>query len=90
MSFSENPYVHLDVVTAPPPSAADYLSPREREIWADPERVYVRCDGCGAQDVAQGSVTINSPISAARDAFRSHVRRSHGRAVEDFQGWGWE
>jgi len=91
MSFSENPYASMELITEPPPEVWDLVPERIREYWQERGRgaVDVHCGGCGAQDVAKGAVTISSPIALARLYFSRHIRDSHGRTPKDMRDWNW-
>jgi hypothetical protein len=91
MSFPENPYAHMNLVTAPPMGVMNLVEERVRRHWEGRrDRVEVHCEGCGAEDVAKGVITIRSPIGEARAHFDRHIMSSHGRTPKDCLSWSWD
>ena len=67
MSFSYNPYRHIEILTG------------------DDGRTYLLCSSCGAE------IALTSDyVSVAFWIMMDHVRDSHKRGPEDFEGWGVE
>jgi hypothetical protein len=91
MSFSENPYTLMELITAPPKEVFRKLETRVQEYWIGRGlgAVDVYCNGCGSQDVSHGGVSISSPIILARQHFDRHIRMSHQRQPEDMLNWNW-
>lgn len=91
MSFTENPYAHMNLVTAPPQEVMCRVSESIRRHWEGKrDRVEVHCEGCGAEDVARGMITIRSPIGEARAHFDRHVMSRHGYTPTDVADWSWD
>jgi hypothetical protein len=90
MSWTENPFVHMNIALAPPAAAWEYLTDRQKALWRIPNTAHVGCDSCGAMDVSRGQLRSYDSLEIAQEHFLKHVRDSHGLTVEQCQSWSWE
>lgn len=71
MSFSYNPYEHVEVVHDP-------VAPD------DPAPLSIYCNSCGGH---AGRVSSETTLEIVFSIMATHVRRSHRRTPEDFKTW---
>lgn len=74
MSFSYNPYKHIELI--------------QRDH--DDGRWFWHCHSCGADSDREDRpyFLISFDLGELVASFRSHIRNSHNRTEQDFEGWG--
>jgi hypothetical protein len=71
VSFSWNPYEHVEVVHDP-------------RLAGDLAPLVIHCNSCGGN---AGRVSFSAPLEMVFNLMATHVRCSHKRTPDDFKTW---